>query len=236
MLKAKVHPLVQPEVELNSMDSLPMSIDSEHIDRNKKKLKLCNPNEHEYRIVNINKPQIFSFRSNFVKTSKYSLITFFPIFLFEEFHYKKKIANLYFLFISSMQCIPLITNTNGLPTTLIPLTFVVLVSAIFSILEDIQRHHADNEANSRKILVYNSERRCFEDTQWNSLQVGDIVKVLNREQIPADLCILGVNEQDPENPTGVCYVETKKLGWGDKPQTPTMRTVYNRKSQRRRRC
>jgi len=110
-----------------------------------------------------------------------------------------------------MQSIPQISNTSGIPTTLIPLTFVVVVDAVFAVLEDIQRHKADNEANGRPTLVYRHTDNMFQETQWNSLQVGDLVKVSNREQIPADLCIVGVCESDPDTPTGICYVETKSL-------------------------
>eukprot|EP00639_Heterosigma_akashiwo_P005485 CAMPEP_0194562928 /NCGR_PEP_ID=MMETSP0292-20121207/3186_1 /TAXON_ID=39354 /ORGANISM="Heterosigma akashiwo, Strain CCMP2393" /LENGTH=306 /DNA_ID=CAMNT_0039411753 /DNA_START=146 /DNA_END=1063 /DNA_ORIENTATION=+ len=164
-----------------------------------------------YRVVQINQEQQFSYCSNFVKTSKYSILSFLPMFLAEEFHYKKKIANLYFLVVAAAQCIPQITNTRGMPTVMIPLTFVVLCDAIFAIIEDRQRHKADAEANARRTQVYNFKTQSFEETQWNALQVGDVVKVENREQIPADLCILGCAEPDPEYPAGICYVETKSL-------------------------
>ena len=99
--------------------------------------------ERPNRIISIGKPQTYSFRSNFVKTSKYELWNFVPKFLLEEFNPKTKIANCYFLLISCLQCVRQISNTNGYPTTLIPLTFVVFVDAIFQILEDVARHTAD---------------------------------------------------------------------------------------------
>jgi hypothetical protein len=95
------------------------------------------------RIIGVGKPQAFSFRDNFVKTSKYEIWNFVPKFLFEEFNPKTKIANIYFLLISCLQMVRTISNTNGVPTTLIPLSFVVVVDACFQILEDLARHKAD---------------------------------------------------------------------------------------------
>ncbi|GLD97894.1 hypothetical protein PINS_up006591 [Pythium insidiosum] len=46
---------------------------------------------------------------------------------------------------------------------------------------------------------------------WSQLTVGTVVKLRNRETAPADLLILSVDEQDPRDPTGICYVETKSL-------------------------
>lgn len=83
--------------------------------------------------------QEFLFCSNFIKTSKYELWSFLPLFLLEEFNPITKIANCYFLVIAGMQCIPQITNTSGYPTVLIPLFLVLLISGIFKSIEDIER-------------------------------------------------------------------------------------------------
>jgi magnesium-transporting ATPase (P-type) len=52
---------------------------------------------------------------------------------------------------------------------------------------------------------------CFSDKRWDAIRVGDIIQVKNREQLPVDCLILCVNEETPDHPTGVCYVETKSL-------------------------
>ena len=99
--------------------------------------------ERPCRIIGVGKPQSFYFCDNFVKTSKYEIWNFIPKFLFEEFNPKTKLANIYFLIISCLQCVRAISNTNGVPTTLIPLSIVVIVDAMFQILEDMSRHKAD---------------------------------------------------------------------------------------------
>jgi phospholipid-transporting ATPase len=162
------------------------------------------------REIEIGSEQRYHFASNFVKTSKYEPYNFLPKFLLEEFNPMTKIANCYFLAVSMMQCIPAISNTRGLPTTLVPLTFVVVVDGIFQVIEDLARHRADREANSSVTQRYDRQSNSFVDIAWSELHVGDFVKVRSREPIPADMIILGVTEtSDP--PRGLCYVETKSL-------------------------
>jgi Phospholipid-translocating ATPase N-terminal len=64
------------------------------------------------RVININSEQDYEFCSNFVKTSKYEPYSFLPLFLWEEFNPRTKIANVYFLFIAALQVIPSITNRS----------------------------------------------------------------------------------------------------------------------------
>ena len=45
------------------------------------------------------------------------------------------------------QMIPQITISGGKPTILMPLGFVVLVSMVKDIIEDIKRHSSDNREN-----------------------------------------------------------------------------------------
>lgn len=53
----------------------------------------------------------------------------------EEFHPRRKMANVYFLVLASLQTIQEISNTFGIPTILVPLSIVVLIDAVFAILE-----------------------------------------------------------------------------------------------------
>jgi phospholipid-transporting ATPase len=162
------------------------------------------------RVVIIGGEQQFAFKNNFVKTSKYEIWNFIPKFIMEEFNPKTKVANCYFLLVSILQTIPQISNTAGLPTTLLPLTFVVFVDGVFAILEDISRHKADTEANSSIALVYSPERSDYVEKKWADICVGDFVKIKSREKIPADVIIFAVAEKS-KIPQGICYVETKSL-------------------------
>ena len=112
--------------------------------------------------------------------------------------------------VAALQCIPAITNTNGIPTTLLPLSFVVLVDAFFQIVEDIARHKSDSEANAAIALKFDTRRGTFIQVKRHELNVGDFVKIMSRETIPADIICLAVAEKATP-PKGICYVETKSL-------------------------
>lgn len=172
--------------------------------------------ERPKRVVKIGQPQLFSFNDNNIKTSKYDIHTFLPKFLLEEFNPSTKIANCYFLVIAGLQCIPVVSNTGGIPTTLLPLVVVVLVDAIFQIFEDIKRHRADLRANSSSATTFDYEEVAFSLCAWSDVEVGDIVKIHNRETIPADVVLLSVSNKLDSNSgsginTGICYIETKSL-------------------------
>lgn len=80
-------------------------------------------------------------RNNSICTSKYTKVNFFPKNLIEQF---SKMANVYFIFISVMQMIPIISITNGFPAQVLPLSVVIVLSMIKDIFEDYQRHKSDH--------------------------------------------------------------------------------------------
>ena len=74
---------------------------------------------------------------NTVRTSKYTVLSFLPKNLMEQF---SKLANVYFLLIALMQMLPTISISGGKPVMLMPLSFVILVSMVKDIFEDCKRH------------------------------------------------------------------------------------------------
>lgn len=167
----------------------------------------------EHRIVGIGADQqSCAFPGNEIKTTKYAWLTFLPQFFLEEFDPSTKIVNCYFLCISGMQCIPAITATNGYPTTLIPLTIVLLISGIFKVLEDWARSKADKKANSTDTEVFDPSTSEFKTVQWSAVRVGDLLRVSSRNMIPADMVTIQVAEEAATGSAkGICYVETKSL-------------------------
>eukprot|EP00605_Chrysophyceae_sp_TOSAG23-4_P001892 GSChrysophyteH1.ASY1.ANO1.2089.1 assembled CDS len=162
------------------------------------------------RHIEIGYPQKFSYVDNFVTTSRFSMLNFLPNFFLEEFNPKTKIANVYFLFIAILQAIPAISVTRGVPTTLIPLTFLLIIDGTFLALEDQKRHRADKEANSSSISRFDTYSSQFASCRWRDIEVGDFIQVQSRTMIPADLIIISVAEKG-EVPQGKCFVETKSL-------------------------
>ena len=83
-----------------------------------------------------------------VQTSKYNVVSFFPLNLFQQL---SKAANLYFLTVTLLQIVPLITITFGQPTTLTGLVPVIMISMAKDLIEDLKRRKEDKVENTRKI-------------------------------------------------------------------------------------
>eukprot|EP01119_Soliformovum_irregulare_P013335 TRINITY_DN3531_c0_g1_i3.p1 TRINITY_DN3531_c0_g1~~TRINITY_DN3531_c0_g1_i3.p1 ORF type:complete len:1154 (-),score=411.04 TRINITY_DN3531_c0_g1_i3:48-3509(-) len=145
---------------------------------------------------------VHRFRNNFVRTAKYTIITFFPKSLLEQF---MRVANVYFLIISGLQQIPNISPT-GRWTTLGPLAVVLAITLIKEAIEDFKRHRQDKEVNNRSVKVLRDGSNELQKITWQEVMVGDIVKVKNRTYIPADLVLISSNES-----SGACYIETANL-------------------------
>ncbi|KAJ8657110.1 hypothetical protein O0I10_007190 [Lichtheimia ornata] len=155
------------------------------------------------RIIHINNPDLNDeqrFLHNRIFTAKYTIITFLPRFLYEEF---SKYANLFFLFISGIQQIPDISPTSRW-TTLVPLCIVLFITAIKEIMEDYGVHRSDAELNARKCKVLVGSE--FVEQSWRDVKVGDVLRIESGENFPADLVLVSSSE-----PEGLCYVETSNL-------------------------
>ncbi|KAF4660358.1 hypothetical protein FOL47_007192 [Perkinsus chesapeaki] len=144
---------------------------------------------------------------NFIRTSKYTPLTFLPLNLWYQFHL---FANIYFLAAAALQCIPSISDSGGQPLLLLPLIFVLAVAAIRDLAEDIQRHKSDTRENGRKVTRIlqqpNAHGHHTEEVTWADLGLGDVIKVKRGEGFPADLVMLS-----SEDESGMAYVETMNL-------------------------
>lgn len=74
-----------------------------------------------------------SLQNNYIKTSKYSLLTFLPFNLLEQF---QRLANFYFLCLLVLQLIPAISSLTPV-TTAIPLIGVLTLTAVKDAYDDI---------------------------------------------------------------------------------------------------
>ncbi|KAI5057196.1 hypothetical protein GOP47_0027211 [Adiantum capillus-veneris] len=154
------------------------------------------------RVVLINRPNEHqvAYPSNWVSTTKYNLLTFFPKALFEQF---RRVANIYFLFAAALSLTPL--SPFSASSLIAPLVFVIGVSIAKEGVEDWQRFLQDKEVNNRKVLVHDGEGR-FVLVEWKKLRVGDVVKIEKDSFFPSDLLLLSSSFED-----GICYVETMNL-------------------------
>jgi phospholipid-translocating ATPase len=97
------------------------------------------------------KLEMEQFPANEIRTTKYTILTFLPKNLFEQFH---RMANFFFLFIAALNFVPEI-NSFGKEVAMLPLLFVLSVTAIKDIFEDRRRYLSDRELNNSQCQVYN---------------------------------------------------------------------------------
>jgi len=162
------------------------------------------------RHIEVGNPQTFAYCNNFITSSHYEFWNFLPKFLLEEFDPRVKIANVYFIGIALLQMVPAVSVTQGVPTTLIPLSMLIFIDGLFIFLEDLERHRSDARANSTLVSRYNPDKVQFEEKRWAELEVGDFVQIGTRQIVPADIILISVAEKG-DIPTGKCFVETKSL-------------------------
>lgn len=140
------------------------------------------------------------FPSNYVRTTKYTALTFIPVALYLQF---KRYANIYFLVVAILQSIPAISPLNPI-SAIAPLIFVVSLSMIREAFEDLARYKADLETNSTKTRRYREGK--WYDAEWKDLLVGDVVKVDELEFFPADIVLLS-----SADPKGAAFIMTSTL-------------------------
>ncbi|XP_065860660.1 putative phospholipid-transporting ATPase 9 [Euphorbia lathyris] len=157
------------------------------------------------RIVYCNEAESFeaglqSYDSNYIRTTKYTLPTFFPKSLFEQF---RRVANFYFLICAILSFTPL--SPYSAVSNVVPLIVVIGVTMGKEALEDWKRKSQDTEVNNRKVKVHYGDGE-FLPSKWRDLKVGNIVKVEKDEFFPADLILLSSSYEE-----AICYVETMNL-------------------------
>ncbi|KAJ6602623.1 phospholipid-translocating ATPase [Mycena vulgaris] len=194
----------------------------------------------------------YIYPSNQVITSKYTIITFLPRNLLEQF---RRVANVFFLALAILQFFSKF-STVSVGVVVSPLIIVVAFSAIKDGYEDLIRHQSDKRLNYSKTLILegagwknpnamegksrtfvrglvphrrkrpavvaaalpenvdgdayttrgNESGADWEITAWEDVRVGDFVKIVDSESIPADILICATSEEE-----NVAFVETKNL-------------------------
>ncbi|XP_046608666.1 probable phospholipid-transporting ATPase IM isoform X4 [Neodiprion virginianus] len=142
----------------------------------------------------------FHYANNYIKTSKYSVLTFLPLNLLEQF---QRLANFYFLCLLVLQVIPAISSLTPI-TTAIPLIGVLMLTAVKDAYDDFQRHTSDSQVNNRRSQALRD--RSLREEKWAQVQVGDVIRMENDQFVAADVLLLSTSE-----PNGLCYIETAEL-------------------------
>uniref|UniRef100_A0A0D9UZM9 Phospholipid-transporting ATPase n=1 Tax=Leersia perrieri TaxID=77586 RepID=A0A0D9UZM9_9ORYZ len=146
------------------------------------------------------------FAGNAIRTAKYSVLTFLPRNLFEQF---RRLSYVYFLAITVLNQLPQVA-VFGRGASVLPLAFVLFVTAVKDAYEDFRRHRSDRQENNRlaRVLAAFSAPGGgeFPPKKWKHIRVGDVVRVASSETLPADMVLLATSD-----PSGVAHVQTVNL-------------------------
>ncbi|WVZ26569.1 hypothetical protein V8G54_005113 [Vigna mungo] len=173
--------------------------DSEFLSMSQKEIR-----DEDARLVYVDDPEKtnekLEFAGNSILTGKYSILTFLPRNLFEQFH---RVAYIYFLAIAILNQLPQLA-VFGRGVSIMPLAIVLLVTAVKDAFEDWRRHKSDKIENNRFGLVLVNDQ--FVEKKWKHIRVGEVIKIRANETIPCDVVLLSTSD-----PTGVAYVQTLNL-------------------------
>ncbi len=99
-----------------------------------------------YKVYNKKRDRKKPFVRNNIHTAKYNVVTFLPKNLFYQF---SKLSNTYFLIITLIDW----QLHKKIPSMVFPLVFVIFISMLKDIFEDLKRHSSDKKENTKKVLV-----------------------------------------------------------------------------------
>lgn len=140
--------------------------------------------------------------NNQIRTTKYTILSFLPKNLFEQFH---RFANCYFVFIILLNFVPAIGAIQPF-VSMVPVIVIILVQALKDIIEDYGRYKSDGLVNNSKAEVYKRSDDKYHSTKWKNVKVGDIVRLFCNKVIPADILLLHSSDEH-----GICYIETSNI-------------------------
>ncbi|XP_034184560.1 phospholipid-transporting ATPase IF isoform X1 [Osmia lignaria lignaria] len=156
----------------------------------------------DHRVITIspsNDPSNTVFPNNRIVSKKYTLWNFIPKNLFEQF---RRIANFYFLVTAVVSM--MIASPISPLTSILPLSFVILVTACKQGYEDYHRHKLDQRINRKFVTAIRN--KCTQNVHCEEIVVGDLVKVCRDDDVPCDLLLLFSTEDSDR-----CYVTTSNL-------------------------
>ncbi|KAL8433980.1 hypothetical protein ACSSS7_003465 [Eimeria intestinalis] len=132
------------------------------------------------------------------------LLSFLPKALWKQFH---RLPNWWLVAVLILEFIPLPRFHALSPwSTFIPLALTLGICLIKELLLDLQRRATDRWRNFRVCTIIDGRRPQLRLVHWESLRVGNIVRLTDDEEVPADVVVLATS-----NPEGIAYVETSKL-------------------------
>lgn len=137
-------------------------------------------------------------------------LSFLPLAIRMQF---RRAANCYFLLIGTLYTIEAVSPVQGATRfgTIGALCVVIITSLLSEGLQDLSRHRQDTAMNAKQCLVLRdgkggSKKKEWVSVRWRDVKVGDLLKIRQDEQFPADFLILASDNRD-----GRVYIETASL-------------------------
>ena len=122
-------------------------------------------------------------QDNFIRTTRYTLLTFIPLTLLENY---RVLTNVYFLIVLIISLFPL--SPVHYMFTLIPMIIVLLISMVRAGIEDYMKYRQDKERNNAPVKIYRFGE--WIDSISKDIQTGDVIMIHAHSQVPCDLLYL----------------------------------------------
>jgi magnesium-transporting ATPase (P-type) len=142
------------------------------------------------------------------KSTNYTWPTFFPIAFGLQF---LKVVNIFYLCTAILQSIPAV-STNKPIVIIVPLSCVIGLGIIQELIGECKRYKSDKATNALPATRYRVRTEAgadgdqFIDTTLENVKVGDILKLKDSDEIPADCILIKTEDKD-----GKAFVKTSQL-------------------------
>ena len=87
-----------------------------------------------------------------------------------------------------------------------PVVFVLSISLIREGMEDYNRYKHDEELNNKTSKVLKTDGSGFAEVAWKDMNVGDLVRIDDRDWIPSDVLLLTSSGEG-----GAAFIDTMDL-------------------------
>lgn len=155
-----------------------------------------NPNAIKIAVPNHSLP------SNKITCTRYSLWTFLPA---AGLALVREPSFLFYLGVLVLQILPTLTISNGFPTAIIPILFVVVLVLFERAARDLAVWRLDRLENNFKTQVLKGS--TLQEAVWADIYPGQIIKILDGQTVPADCILLYCANTVREN----CHVDTIEI-------------------------
>ena len=140
------------------------------------------------------------FSPNVVRNVKYTIFTFLPKILYEQF---KFFFNLYFLLVALSQLVKVL-QVGYIVSYFGPLCFVLTVTISKEAFDDYNRYLRDQEANTQKYEII--KESGLVSVSSSDLRVGNLVIIPKNTKVPADVILMRTDDS-----SGTSFIRTDQL-------------------------